>query len=338
MKWQEVFTILMTTVVLGGTFWFLPVMKGADAFFGVPVGDEFYRSDRARRLLLAYRALVVLCCLVWAAPLVHPRWETLMPLAMGVGCIGLLIAMVGFYRMVLPEEVTPTSTAVAAALTPRRPWQYANPPLEMLSLLLLALTAVALWFAPPTLPPSDRKGIVAMIATQAYMFVLMLSFLPAIAQARVGLPPQDTENFLLLREQYVRTLVGILYFARIGVMTLFGFIAWAFALGVSKTGVAVASAAFNLVMLIGIALYAVRLYQQRQQLRALAGPGWMERATDARHWIGGLIYYNRDDPSLLVEKRVGIGWTFNFAQPVVWAWTAFMLAAPLLIVLLTADH
>jgi len=235
---------------------------------------------------------------------------------------------------VLPEEEAPSSTVVAAALTPRRPWQYANPPLEMLSLLLLALTAAALWFAPPTLPPSDRKGIVTMVAMQAYVFALMLTFLPAIAQARVGLPPQDTEHFLLLREQYVRTLVSILYFVRLVGMVMFNCLAWVFAFNLGKTGVAVGSAVFSLVLLIGVALYAVRLHQQRKQLRALAGPGWMERTTDSRHWIGGLIYYNRDDPSLLVEKRVGIGWTFNFAQPIVWAWTALMLAAPLLMAVL----
>lgn len=337
MKWQQVFTMLMTVGVLGGTFWFLPVMKGADAFFGVPVSDEFYRSDRARRLLLAYRALVVLCCLMLVAPLAHPQGEPLMPLAMSVGCIGMLISLVGFYRVVLPEEAAPTSTVIAAALTPRRPWQYANPPLEMLSLLLLALTAAALWFAPPTLPPSDRKGIVTIVATQAYLFVLMLTFLPAIAQSRVWLPPQDTEHFLWLREQYVRTLVGILYFVRIAVMVMFGFIAWAFAFHLGKTGVAVTSAVFNLVGLIGVALYAVRLHQQRKQLRALAGPGWMERTTDSRHWIGGLIYYNRDDPSLLVETRIGIGWTFNFAQPIVWVWTVLMIAAPLLIAVLVGE-
>ncbi len=335
MKWDLILTMWMTMVVLGGLFWFLPVMKGADAFFGVPVSDEFYRSDRARRLLLAYRALVVLFCLTLVVPMAYPKWEPLMPLAVCVGVLGMLIAMVGFYRVVLPEEATSTSTAVAAALTPRRPWQYANPPLEMLSLLLLALTAAALWFAPPTLPPSDRKGIVTIVAMQAYMFALMLTFLPAIAQSRVWLPPQDTENFLLLREQYVRTLVGILYFVRIAAMALFGFIAWAFAFSLGKSGVAVASVVFNLVALIGVALYAVRLYQQRKQLRALAGPGWMERTTDSRHWIGGLIYYNRDDPSPLVEKRVGIGWTFNFAQPIVWVWTALMIAAPVLIVALT---
>jgi uncharacterized membrane protein len=27
-----------------------------------------------------------------------------------------------------------------------------------------------------------------------------------------------------------------------------------------------------------------------------------------------MIYHNPNDPALLVEKRMGIGWTFNFAN------------------------
>lgn len=34
-----------------------------------------------------------------------------------------------------------------------------------------------------------------------------------------------------------------------------------------------------------------------------------------RYWIGGLIYMNREDPSVIVEKRFGVGWTMNFANP-----------------------
>ncbi|MFJ7738328.1 DUF1648 domain-containing protein [Lysinibacillus sp. NPDC097287] len=34
-----------------------------------------------------------------------------------------------------------------------------------------------------------------------------------------------------------------------------------------------------------------------------------------RYWIGGLIYINREDPSIFVEKRFGVGWTMNFANP-----------------------
>ncbi|WP_328294586.1 DUF1648 domain-containing protein [Kineococcus sp. NBC_00420] len=42
-------------------------------------------------------------------------------------------------------------------------------------------------------------------------------------------------------------------------------------------------------------------------------------ATDAvdddRHWRGGMLYVNRDDPSLFVPKRVGVGYTINAGHP-----------------------
>jgi uncharacterized membrane protein len=40
--------------------------------------------------------------------------------------------------------------------------------------------------------------------------------------------------------------------------------------------------------------------------------------TEDRLWRLGIFYFNRDDPSVLVEKRFGIGYTLNFARPVAW--------------------
>jgi uncharacterized membrane protein len=34
------------------------------------------------------------------------------------------------------------------------------------------------------------------------------------------------------------------------------------------------------------------------------------------HWKGGLFYFNRNDPSIFVEKRFGVGWTLNFGNPI----------------------
>jgi len=57
-----------------------------------------------------------------------------------------------------------------------------------------------------------------------------------------------------------------------------------------------------------------------------------DRTADAR-WIGGLLYFNPADPALLVEKRMGIGWTVNFGNP--WSWVpvaavaAIIVSAPL---------
>lgn len=40
---------------------------------------------------------------------------------------------------------------------------------------------------------------------------------------------------------------------------------------------------------------------------------------DDEHWILGIIYFNRDDASLFLPERFGIGWTLNMARPAAWA-------------------
>ncbi|MCM3690763.1 DUF5808 domain-containing protein [Neobacillus niacini] len=47
------------------------------------------------------------------------------------------------------------------------------------------------------------------------------------------------------------------------------------------------------------------------------------------YWKGGLFYFNRNDPSIFVEKRFGVGWTLNFANPLGY----FIFILPLVIVL-----
>jgi len=53
-------------------------------------------------------------------------------------------------------------------------------------------------------------------------------------------------------------------------------------------------------------------------------------------WRGGLFYVNSADPRLLVPKRSGLGWTFNFARPLAWVIFAALLLGPLLVVFLIA--
>jgi uncharacterized membrane protein len=37
---------------------------------------------------------------------------------------------------------------------------------------------------------------------------------------------------------------------------------------------------------------------------------------DIGHWVAGIFYVNRENPHLLVPKRLGAGWTFNYAHPI----------------------
>jgi uncharacterized membrane protein len=56
---------------------------------------------------------------------------------------------------------------------------------------------------------------------------------------------------------------------------------------------------------------------------------------DDRYWKGGLIYVNRGDPAVVVPRRFGVGWTFNFAHPLSWLLLAVVIGAIVLIRTLT---
>jgi uncharacterized membrane protein len=52
----------------------------------------------------------------------------------------------------------------------------------------------------------------------------------------------------------------------------------------------------------------------------------MYQDTDPRHWKLFILYYNPDEPKLLVPKRSGLPWTLNFARPLAWAITCGVAA------------
>lgn len=51
--------------------------------------------------------------------------------------------------------------------------------------------------------------------------------------------------------------------------------------------------------------------------------------TEDRFWKLGVLYFNRDDPSVMVEKRFGIGYTMNFAHPIAWGIALILVAVPI---------
>lgn len=46
---------------------------------------------------------------------------------------------------------------------------------------------------------------------------------------------------------------------------------------------------------------------------------------DDEHWILGIFYFNRDDASVFLPERFGIGWTINLARPAAWAFLAALV-------------
>ncbi len=88
------------------------------------------------------------------------------------------------------------------------------------------------------------------------------------------------------------------------------------------------SAPFALLIVGSILIRAMR------RTAVLEGPPVGDTTPDSS-WILGRLYFNRADPTLFVERRMGLGYTLNLGNP--WSWMVIMvfvtsIAVPLLLV------
>jgi uncharacterized membrane protein len=88
--------------------------------------------------------------------------------------------------------------------------------------------------------------------------------------------------------------------------------------------VALGAGVFLACLLVGI------VFQIREAARIPAcSPG-------DEHWRWGVFYVNPDDPRLMVEKRLGLGWTLNFGRPGSWGLLALLLLPAFVVIVLVA--
>ncbi|MBC2334347.1 DUF1648 domain-containing protein [Listeria welshimeri] len=80
-------------------------------------------------------------------------------------------------------------------------------------------------------------------------------------------------------------------------------------------------------ILLGTVLLAVKVGQGGSRLKFANEPDGVNKPIrdDDVFWKAGVIYFNRNDPALFVEKRFGIGWTINTARPIAWLSFVFVI-------------
>src|SRR5690625_5256598 len=92
-------------------------------------------------------------------------------------------------------------------------------------------------------------------------------------------------------------------------------------------------------LLIGAIVLSIRTGQggSRIKIDSKREANVMDRDDD-KYWKLGQFYVNKNDPSIFVEKRFGVGWTNNWAHPISWLLLLCLiglgLAIPLLLIYL----
>jgi uncharacterized membrane protein len=328
-----VFTMALSLII--------PLAARRDVFFGVTVPPNTRSTPDGRRISRMYTAGVIVCWILGSAALLAiwyvqpPAWELLLILV-GAGamvCLGSVPFLVAYFQAhSLADRARAEgwrlegSAPPVAELRPRRYGDYIPWAWEALPLALIGATTVYLAYTYPAAPDPfpthfDINGNPNAFSPKTIGSYFLIVFVQVFIWALI-----TVLSYLVVR---AKSLPGREEMGFKRVMLRFLFAIKALAVGfIGVVGAASAYAAVNATPLPGwflgvtvvyivlifalIIVLTVRASARSARLQP-ADASTTDRMNDS-HWILGSIYFNRDDPSIFVERRFGIGWTINLGS------------------------
>ncbi|HUR81889.1 MAG TPA: DUF1648 domain-containing protein [Thermoanaerobaculia bacterium] len=346
-----------SAVVLFGVFAWMPVTRGARAFFGVRV-EPGYFDGAGKRILIRYRlvlaAVFVLVVLLTAG--LRPLVGELLVLAGAELILGVaaFLFYMRFASIVRPNATTGGTTRFASSMRARhtvaRVWLDA----VVGALALLSFVAPVLTYDEMPLRVPIHWGVTGKADGWVDRNVSVILFIPALgaylqfflyvlrrdfAGAKMTLPADSTEEYLLAKEKYLQTNLDTLDWTRLMIATTFcstALLQTSTAVERLKAMEPIARSALVLgvaALLGGITYFIVRMVRINARLQEQTGNDYARRSADESHWLhGGMTYSNPDDPALVVEKLVGVGYTLNMAHPGIRSRLLLMIGIPFFLI------
>jgi uncharacterized membrane protein len=341
-------------------FWFMPELTRRDLYFAVTVPPEFRDEPEAKSILWRYRGeLAFLSAVALTAFIVAALRLGVLVVPGGI-LIGLAASFIAFYRArqrVLPHAVPPTTMREANLHKSKRivpgGWVAASGPF-----LLLAGCAGYLWMHWGDIPTRfvahwDAFGHPNRWATRSFATVflpllstagILVAFTLTLYGAAYWVRPIHAGGRQGASElKFRRAVAAIILAAEYFVSLQSSWLVLVVRAHDWKTGTPGRMGALFPLIFVSVLVIVVALarFGQGGTRAAARNEGTSsvpvgDRTTDS-HWKLGVFYFNRDDPSTLIEKRFGLGYTFNFANPTTWVIVSFLfmgVVVPVLVRLL----
>jgi uncharacterized membrane protein len=323
----------------------LPSMSRPDIFFAVTVPYEFRLDPRARAIRREYWLLVWTVTLVAGVVAVLGPEPGSMLASMGTQYVGSWAAWIIAHRRVKPFAlvVSPSSPRVAS-LEPRTQGIAGGAVVAAVPLLVIAGSALLLWMNWEQIPdrfptrwssngtPTGWRtrtvwGVFWPLIMAGAMTTMMLWTARTIGTGtrQVAATGKAARLEWRVKRGHAVYLVLSAYFMAI-LFSLMGVLPVLAHTTRLPTGVWIVLA-LVIVSVFSLTAWMYWLGQggRRQVPVEEAVPPGDGSPDDG--WKAGVIYYNPADPSLLVENRMGWGWTLNFGHKVSWLIVALILAA-----------
>jgi uncharacterized membrane protein len=343
----NLFTVLRVLVV-GGFLLILPLITRKGLLFGAYVGEEVADGDAARGLL---RRWYLGCLTLMALALVVGFGISLAgrPLAgnLTATAILLLAALVLYLRLyyasrgLAPPAAARQAEQAVAILQEGEPQGAAFAKLALGICILVGFATIVYAMVgydtmPDRIPTQfDRSGVPtawvdksAVAVTFAPSVNLVISSFIALialltARAKRSVRGGSGGRSAEAQEAFRAAMANLLSWTSLLVCALMTFVSVQIVrIGLSETQIRpvvigfVGIAAALVVFMFGALIRIVTKYGQGGALleEGSAEAPLTNGLADNAHWVWGFFYVDKDDPSIMVEKRFGIGYAFNYGN------------------------
>jgi uncharacterized membrane protein len=339
---------------------FAPRLSRPDLFFAVTVNPTFRQSPDGREILRRYDRCIVIVALLALLLIGFVQLGTLPMVLIGligpvfIELAGLFAAFLAARRRAMPYHVKPTAQR-EASLRPREVSLPGGWVAQAGPFLILGAVSLCLWLRWDSIPArvpihwgasgtpdgwaAKTPSAVFWGVAMGLLICLLLTSLWYAISLRVRRIYSSGPRAMLER-RFVRVISFFMLGTEYWLALLLGLIS----LAVLRPNPEAPLPAFlpillGQTLLIGTIFFIA--FRAGQGGWRWGEPGGSETVqadsqpvgdrTPDECWKLGLFYFNRNDPALFVEKRFGIGWTLNMANPR----ALFVFGAILLFVLAT---
>ncbi len=325
----------------------MPYVVRRDNFFGVSAPYDFYENTTAKKMRIKYSVLILIIGSIFSLSAFFANTiigEKSQPTAMIVSLVALLLVSSVIYIIMnkiakkLKKELEWETQAEPAVITDTKFFTSKIAVSKLWFLLygaIIFLTiGLGLYYYPnmaAQVPIHTGINGVITYAEKSFKLVFYMPLTQLMVTAAFALvyysikktrPELSVNSVKKTVEQNIKHRFywsAFSVFSGLAIVALFLFVQLEMLGLIEEISVIASLVSAGLVLIVAIIL-AVITGQSGSRIKTKSEGGQEKTINrdDDRHWKMGMFYFNKEDPSLFVEKRFGIGFTFNFGRPLGW--------------------
>lgn len=348
-------TYILITLMVVPVFLFMmftPYLTRKTESFGVSIPEEIYYSDAVKNMRKQYVKLTSILGLVTIAVIIlilysFEHSETIIGLSFGIAlvlytCCSFLVYLKFHREMNLHKQqgnwTEEKETFIVMDTAFRNQKLHYSNFWFLISFGLAIITMVFTFQHYEQIPgriamhynfqgevtnwaEKSYRSLLLMPMMQIYLTALFLLINTMIVKAKQQIDAENPERSKQQNIIFRRRWSAYIIISSIALTCLFAFSQATFIYPISKGLIAGIPIVISVGMILGVLILSYTTGQGGSRIKIDIGTTSDSLGVthdDDRYWKLGMFYFNKEDPTLFIEKRFGIGWTINCARPIAW--------------------